>query len=293
VVTTPSNDFVAQASGDQYNPIGISDGQGGMFLAWRDTGVSPDGLAVSQITPAGPQGSPFYYAYRIFGTGYYCFPVQLVADGNGGVYVAWKDASAGEPVHLTHVTGNAKTATGWTTTGMSIGTYRYAGLVADGTGGVLATYSDYWDVYGIHYLANGTYATGWTGTDYLSNAPYFQNGPTACSDGAGGMIALWYDNRDSYRGLSGLYAQRVDRFGALGDAGAQMAGVKDVPNDQGGKVRVSWNPSYRDAEPMHAIANYYVYRQVPTHMALVQLGSGRSTHAAAGSHVAGALRATR
>ena len=37
-----------------------------------------------------------------------------------------------------------------------------------------------------------------------------------------------------------LYAKRVDRHGYLGSAEAAIAGVRDVPNDQGGKVKVSW-----------------------------------------------------
>ena len=42
-----------------------------------------------------------------------------------------------------------------------------------------------------------------------------------------------------------------------------IASVKEVPNDQGGKVKLNWRASYLDVDPYYTIANYRVWRSVP------------------------------
>jgi hypothetical protein len=68
-----------------------------------------------------------------------------------------------------------------------------------------------------------------------------------------------------------IFAQRVDRFGALGEAEPVITSVKDVRADQGGQVAVEWTASYLDADPAFAIDSYSVWRQVPTAAALAPL----------------------
>ena len=296
VVTIPASDQLSPSGFLQASPIGISDGLGGMFVAWLDQRVSPAGIGVGQVTPAGVNGSPFSSANPIFGVaGDICLPSGLVLDGNGGLYLAFYDVGLQKSVHLTHVNGNALIAPGWANTGVSLGVQYRSGVVADGTGGVIAAASNLYDITGIRYLANGSIPGGWGFPTYLCNAPNYQQSPAACSDGSNGMIAIWSDSRDSYRNMYGFYAQRVDRFGALGDASPSIAGVKDTPNDQGGHVRLSWNPSYMDAEPTRGISNYYVYRQLPTHFAVQQVKAGRLKVASDESapHDPGTLRVTR
>lgn len=294
-VTIPANDQVESTGTGELYPIGASDGLGGMFVAWSDQRVSPAGIAIGDITPMGPGASPFQYVFVLGTASDIAVPQQLVLDGAGGLYVSWWDAGLQHPIHVTHVSGNATQFTGWTTTGVQIGIEGVSGIASDGTGGILAAYSNFYDILSTHLTANGSLVPGWSSPVYLCSAPYYQDKPIACSDGSNGMIALWEDSRDSYRGLSGLYAQRIDRFGALGDASPGIAGVKDTPNDQGGHVRLSWNPSYFDAEPTRGISNYYVYRQIPTSFAVSQLRAGRLKLASdeSAAHDAGTLRVTR
>ena len=56
-----------------------------------------------------------------------------------------------------------------------------------------------------------------------------------------------------------------------------VSSVKDVPNDQGGKVKVSWDRSPLDAWPDNRISNYLVYRSVPPNVALAALQYGVAT----------------
>jgi hypothetical protein len=50
--------------------------------------------------------------------------------------------------------------------------------------------------------------------------------------------------------------------------------VRDVPNDQGGKVKVSWNASPLDAPPDYAIASYWILRSVPPNLMAAALTRG-------------------
>ncbi len=60
-----------------------------------------------------------------------------------------------------------------------------------------------------------------------------------------------------------MLAQHIDRFGVIGSPEPTIAKVKDVPNDQGGLVRVSWNASYLDALPSNKVDEYWVWREAP------------------------------
>ncbi|HET7226654.1 MAG TPA: FlgD immunoglobulin-like domain containing protein, partial [Candidatus Eisenbacteria bacterium] len=88
--------------------------------------------------------------------------------------------------------------------------------------------------------------------------------------------------------------QNIDKWGALGNAAPAIVAVKDVPNDQGGAVRVSWNASYLDAYPGYAIGSYWLWRQVPASAAQAALRSGGARLLRAGeTPVAGRGRVLR
>jgi hypothetical protein len=88
--------------------------------------------------------------------------------------------------------------------------------------------------------------------------------PTTVSDAAGGAIVTWNDSRV---GNSDIYAQRVARYGYLGTPEAMIVSVTDVANDQGGKVKLSWNASYLESDPYFLVTNYKVFRSVPPNSA--------------------------
>src|SRR5262249_40646440 len=65
---------------------------------------------------------------------------------------------------------------------------------------------------------------------------------------------------------------RIDRYGAIGDAQPAIASVRDVPADQGGHLKITWNATYLDSDPTFAIGNYWIWRAAPPATAL-QSGS--------------------
>jgi hypothetical protein len=63
------------------------------------------------------------------------------------------------------------------------------------------------------------------------------------------------------------HVQATDEWGFLG-AEPSMAGVKDIPNDQGGQVKLSWSASPLDTDILFRnITDYVVYRSVPARLA--------------------------
>ena len=107
----------------------------------------------------------------------------------------------------------------------------------------------------------------------ISTATNSQFYPVMASDGAGGSIVTWPDLRAGI-GLYDIYAQRVARFGYLGTPEAEIVGVKDVPGDNGGKVKLSWNASYLDNNLDPNLTAYDVLRSVPPLAATQRLARG-------------------
>jgi len=82
--------------------------------------------------------------------------------------------------------------------------------------------------------------------------------PTIVSDGSGGAIITWYDDRS---GTNDVYVQRVEgRYGAWGRPEAGIVSTNDNPGDQGGKVIVRWNASQRDEYTSPLISHYSLWR---------------------------------
>ena len=53
-----------------------------------------------------------------------------------------------------------------------------------------------------------------------------------------------------------------------------IAGVRDVPNDQGGRVKLSWDASTFDTQPGPVVDHYWLLRSVPPQVALAAIERG-------------------
>jgi hypothetical protein len=54
--------------------------------------------------------------------------------------------------------------------------------------------------------------------------------------------------------------------------------VRDVVGDQGGKVKVTWNASYRDAEGVFGVSEYRLWRSAPARAAATRVIRGADPH---------------
>ena len=82
--------------------------------------------------------------------------------------------------------------------------------------------------------------------------------------------------RDTRSGTNDIYAQRIERFGQLGNPEPAIVKIKDVPNDQGGKLNIEWTASYLDVAPGNPIDAYWIWKQVPTAAAFSAIQKGES-----------------
>jgi hypothetical protein len=282
----PANGRLAGGALDfQDYPCIVSDGVGGALVAWMDFRSGTWHIYAQHVRASGTvdpgwavNGRPLCLAPN---SQYY---PSATTDGGGGMIVSWGDTRAGGfDVYAQRVLPSSALAPGWATDGQpvctAIGDQGYPITVPDGTGGALIAWIDsrvgtFYDAYAQHLLGSGTPDPAWTPDGVaLSSATGRQDMVMFASDGAGGGIATWQDNRAN--GAYDIYAQRVARFGLLGSPDVDMAAVKDVLNDQGGKVKVSWNASYLESDPFDYYLYYYLFRSVPAGLA-----AGRAARAA-------------
>jgi hypothetical protein len=279
---------LAVAAGQQKFPVGISDGLGGMFLAFADSRA----------------GAAFVfdvYVVRILGnsdaapgwlvTGNaLCVAagsqdgLSITADASGGAIVAWTDDRSGtDDIYSQRISLTGTIPAGWAVDGEPLavvpGVQTLASAVGDAANGVLVAWQDG------RTGADDVYAQRVTGLGAIGPAldplgiavatgAVIQSAPTAVTDGAGGLIVAFEDS--TIGGASGrnIYAKRVEHYGNLGDPAPRIASVRDIPGDQGGHVRLAWEPSYLDAFPDFPIESYWVWRQVPADAAMSALSRG-------------------
>jgi hypothetical protein len=241
---------VCTATGNQYFPQLISDGQGGAIIAWEDY----------------RSGSNFdYYAQRVDMAGNILWtlngvciattlnstygPPRLTPDGQGGAFITWytyKGSGIGD-IYAQRI--NASGSIAWPLNGVAICTaseyQQYPQLIPDGEGGAIITWQDRrsmnYNIYAQRINAVGTLQ--WTP---LNGVPISTGGnnkenPQLVSDGQGGAIISWADNYN-------IYAQRVNAVGSIlwtvnGMAICTTVNIQAYPqmisDGQGGAI-ISW-----------------------------------------------------
>ena len=244
----------------------VADGSGGAVVAWQDgrPGAVWD-IYAQRLSALGaqrwaPSGNPVCTAAGDQKN------ISMVADGAGGAIIGWADARSGVfNVYAQRIDGSGAQA--WTPDGVALyptGAFQMGeAMTSDGLGGAVITWYDYraslWaDLYAQRLDASGV--ARWTpGGAALCLADGNQLTPAIASDGSGGAVVFWQDAR---LGGTNIYAQRIERYGQLAPE-PSIASVRDVRNDQGGFVKVSWNASWLDAYPGYAVYDYRLWRSVP------------------------------
>ena len=102
------------------------------------------------------------------------------------------------------------------------------------------------DIYANRINSTGDVPSGWTANGtVICNSGLSQQYPTLCSDGSGGAIIVWVDNRDSN---TDIYAQRINSSGAVkwtpnGVVICDLTSVQNQPvicSDGAGGAIISW-----------------------------------------------------
>ena len=198
----------------------ISDGNGGAIVVWEDSRHGNLDIYAQQIDGDGKpvwelNGVP---VYKGEGDQYDPF---LTTDGAGGAIIAWWDISTPD----WNVFAQRMGATGervWGDGGIPVctasGNQGGPFVVADGSGGAFVVWSDYRndpnifssaDLYAQRIDANGKALWEKDGINFC-NEPSNQQQPEGISDGRGGLIVTWWDDRDIF---ADIYAQRLTSDG--------------------------------------------------------------------------------
>jgi hypothetical protein len=146
----------------------------------------------------------------------------ILSDGSGGAIIAWEDFRNGfSDIYAQRV--NASRVVQWATDGVAIctatGDQDDPTIASDGLGGAIITWVDFRsgsnaDIYAQRINASGV--AQWTANGVVicsATAGIFSH-PTILSDGSGGAIITWVDERNG-AGTYDIYAQRIDASGVV------------------------------------------------------------------------------
>lgn len=153
----------------------------------------------------------------------------VIADGSGGSIIAWQDGRSDTLIDVfvqrLNSAGNPQWKAGGVSLGASVaGGYAFSpySLIADGNNGFIIGWSDSRAepnsvVHLQRFTMSGQVDPQWPeGGVALADTGYGVGPPVLVSDGAGGVIAVWEDARDTSDSIAeDIYAQRVDGSGAI------------------------------------------------------------------------------
>ena len=238
------------ATGGQLFPAISSDGFGGAIVAWCDSRGGTNDIYARRVSASGEVLWTADGVALCTANGSQQYPA-IAFDGAGGAIITWYDDRSGtNDIYAQRVSASGEVL--WTADGVAVctasGAQQSPTIVSDGFGGATITWHDGRsgtnDIYAQRVNASGVAQWPVDGVA-LSAATGTQLYPKIISDGAGGAIVTWYDNRS---GAYDVYAQRVDASGAVlwtadGVALCTAAGPQQSPaiiTDGAGGALVAW-----------------------------------------------------
>lgn len=222
-------------AGNQEDLSAVSDGAGGVIIAWHHPDAVDDAAYAQRIDPNGnrmwPSGGPADEGVVVCDHSHAQFNPSSTPDGSGGVIVVWNDsrnsATTSHDIYAQRLdsSGNRQ----WAPDGMPVTRADYGQseplAATTGTGGAIVIWKDYrvsGAVEGI--FAQRISAAGvplWA--DDVTLSEELEGGKGIVSDGAGGAYVVWRDRRYISVTDRDLLAQR------LSPTGEQMWGIDDLP----------------------------------------------------------------
>ena len=210
---------ICTVPGTEDTPVIASDGAGGAIVVWEDgrTVVNTDiyaqrvGAAGNVSWPA--NGNPVCNANNS-----QSFPLA-VPDGAGGAIVAWQDFRSDNVLDIYAQRVNSSGYIQWVANGVAICTGQMSltmsQMIADGSGGAIVVWYDRRnfnnEIFAQKISSGGVVQWTANGATICTNTSS-QTNPVLVSDGSGGAIVVWQDNRS---GNNDIYAQRISSAGAV------------------------------------------------------------------------------
>ena len=214
---THENTAICTASGQQSSLQIVSDGAGGVIIAWEDTRNVHFDIYAQRIDAHGN------VLWKKDGVSICSAPEnqnrpRIVSDGSGGAIITWHDVRNGisnSDIYAQHIDADGNVQ--WTKDGIPVCAVANAQnspcIATDGAGGAIIIWQDfrtnYADLYAQRINKNGESLWAKDGV-LVCGTSGAQSAPVVVVDGVGGVIVVWQDFRRTY---ADIYAQRVDGSG--------------------------------------------------------------------------------
>ncbi|MFX1364754.1 MAG: hypothetical protein ACFFCE_17515 [Promethearchaeota archaeon] len=207
---------ICDEASDQLDPEICSDGNGGATIVWQD---ARDGwnLYAQYINLNGfeqwdTNGIPVCMADNSQ------FDPQIISNGVGSAIITWTDARSGVNYDIYAQSINSNGSLQWGENGTAISkasnVQKNPQLCSDGAEGAFITWLDErngdGDIYTQHIDSDGDMQLTINGKA-ICDEDDDQQWPQICSDGGGGAIITWHDNRSLVD--FDIYAQRINSSG--------------------------------------------------------------------------------
>ena len=216
--------IVNEAINGQFSPKIISDDIGGAIIVWAKNDGFFNGydLYAQRIDADGNLlWNPNGVAIAVSGATYETFH-EIIPDGDGGVILTWMRSPSGggeTDIYAQKLDANGNIL--WATNGVAVCTavqsQNWPQLVSDLNGGAIIAWEDgrngsgTMDIYAQRIDENGIAQWNTDGIPVCDDQAY-QTEIAICSDGNGGALISWTDQRTSE---SAIYGQRVNSAGEV------------------------------------------------------------------------------
>jgi hypothetical protein len=214
---------VCAATASQVVPAVASDGAGGAIVAWRDSRSGASDIYAQRVSAA---GSVQWTADGIVicNVAQAQLGAQIVSDGSGGAFIAWTDHrnTVDDDIYAQRVDGSGVPQ--WTANGIGIvssmtGKQSDSRIVQGAANEAIIAWLDLRngtteDIYA--QKVNTAGATQWAANGVpVCTAANRQIAMQLISNGSGGAVATWQDERGS-SGVWDIYARRINGDGTMG-----------------------------------------------------------------------------
>ena len=211
----PNGNLIINSAGTVSNPVMIPDGAGGAIIAWEDQRNGNGDIFAQRVASDGTI-QWWVNAMAICTEAEFQGRQAIASDGAGGAIITWMDyRSSNYDVYAQRITASGVVQ--WTTNGIVVcattGPQNYPDITSDGSGGAIIAWRDSRgtdaDIYAQRINSAGVKQWAPDGVA-ICTASGSQGAVKIASDGAGGGIMVWLDNRSPF---AGVYVRKVDLGG--------------------------------------------------------------------------------
>ncbi|MHA1310106.1 MAG: hypothetical protein ACTSQO_04175 [Candidatus Helarchaeota archaeon] len=211
--------LICSKNNGQYYPKIVSDGQNGAVIVWVDYRSGVDFDIYAQRIDANGNSLWTSNGTVICNATNEQSSAEIIKS-NDDFIITWADSrnATNKNIYAQKISLNGVVQ--WTQNGITIcnalDDQDFPQLTGDNAGGAIITWEDkrsgiYYDIYAQLINSNGQIQWAQNGV-IVSNAKNNQKSPAICSDGQGGAIITWHDQRST---TFDIYSQRVDSNGLI------------------------------------------------------------------------------